>query len=205
MGTKKIARTTFFRASLPEVRTINTTDLIDALKMGISDFNKRPTHYIFLCITYPILMIIIARIYAGYDVLPMVFPVIAGSTLLGPFAACGMYELSRRMEKGMDYHWTRCFSIFRSPAILGILALGAALGVLFLAWLFSAQWLYSIYFEDSIPESISAFMSQIFTTTPGWTLIIVGCGVGFVFSVMALAISVVSFPFILDHHVDPMT
>ena len=86
----------------PIVHSIGPGDLRDALVKGIADFEAMPTHLVFLCVIYPLLMLIVARIFAGYDVLPLVFPLIAGYTLIGPLVATGMYELSRRREQGLD-------------------------------------------------------------------------------------------------------
>jgi uncharacterized membrane protein len=44
------------------------------------------------------------------------------------------------------------------------------------------------------------FVQRVLTTPQGWWLIIVGCGAGFLFAVVALCISVVSFPLMLDRH-----
>jgi uncharacterized membrane protein len=205
MATRKVSAETGGRHAGLEIRTIGAADVTDALTKGIADFNARPTHLIFLCIIYPVLMILIARIFAGYDFLPFVFPIIAGSTLLGPLAACGMYELSRRREQGLETSWIHCFDVLRSSAILAIAILGIVLGVIFLLWLFTALAIYAYYFGDTVPVSVAGFVAQIFATPAGWGLIIVGSAAGFLFAVVVLAISVVSFPLILDRHVDPMT
>ncbi len=88
----------------PIIRKIGVPDLKDALAGGFADFNAMPTHLIFLCIIYPIVTLIAARVYAGYDVLPLVFPLLAGYTMIGPLVATGMYELSRRREHRSGAH-----------------------------------------------------------------------------------------------------
>lgn len=205
MAIRKAVADTGVSHTIPDVRKIGTPDLIDALAKGIADFNAKPTHLFFLCIIYPILMVIFARAYAGYEFLPLVFPILAGSTLLGPLAACGMYELSRRREQGLDISWTDCFNVLRSPSILAIATIGVVLGAIFVGWLAAAQGIFLYYFGDAVPESTAAFVEQVFMTPSGWALIVVGCGVGFLFSVVVLTISVVSIPLLLDRHVDPMT
>ena len=45
----------------------------------------------------------------------------------------------------------------------------------------------------------------MFTTGAGWALIVVGIGVGFLFAVLVLTISVVSFPMLLDRDVGLFT
>ena len=45
----------------------------------------------------------------------------------------------------------------------------------------------------------------MFTTSAGWTLIIVGCGVGFLFALLSFAVGVVSFPMLVDRDVGVVT
>jgi uncharacterized membrane protein len=73
--------------------------------------------------------------------------------------------------------------------------------ILFVAWLAVAQALYQSLFGYGAPQSVAQFVNQIFTTQEGWTLIIAGNAIGFLFAVAAFSISVVSFPLLLDHDV----
>lgn len=190
-----------YTALQPEVRKIGMTDLKDALVKGIADFEAMPTHLIFLCLIYPILTLVMARVAAGYDVLPLVFPILAGTTLLGPLAATGMYELSRRREGGMDTSRWHAFNIRKSPSKMSIATLGIVQLAIYLVWLGVATTIYKLIFGDWVPNSVTDFVSQIFTTGQGWTLIIIGSGAGFVFAAVVLSISAVSFPLLLDRDV----
>ena len=87
-------------AAAPIIRTIGLSDLHDALRLGWEDFKAVPSHAIILCVIYPVLGLVLARTVLGYSVLPLLFPLAAGFALLGPFAALGLYELSRRRERG---------------------------------------------------------------------------------------------------------
>ncbi len=185
----------------PVVRKIGVADLKDALAGGFADFNAMPTHLLFLCIIYPIVTLIAARIYAGYEALPLVFPLLAGYTLIGPLVATGIYELSRRREQGLGTSRARAFDVLRSPSILAIATLGAGLMAVYFAWLGAAWAIYVLNFGSAAPTSILGFVDQVFTTSAGWTLIIVGSGVGFLFATLAFTISVISFPMLLDRDV----
>src|SRR5260370_15872436 len=72
--------------------------------------------------------------------------------------------------------------------------------VLFGPWIATADAIYIGTFGHAPAASIPDFASRVLTTPEGWSLIIVGCGVGFLFAVVALCVSVVSFPLMLDRH-----
>ena len=97
----------------PIIHNIGPSDLRDALASGLADFKAMPTHLAFLCLIYPIVTLMFARIYAGYEVLPLVFPLLAGYTLIGPLVAIGMYELSRRREQGLNISRRHAFAVLR--------------------------------------------------------------------------------------------
>jgi uncharacterized membrane protein len=196
------------RSAGPEnivVRSIGTVDLRDSLAKGFSDFMLRPTHLIVLCVIYPVVGFIFARLTFGYDILPMLFPLVSGFSLVGPLAATGLYELSRRREQGLDTSWWHVFDVRRSESIHAIGTLGIVLALLLAGWLFAAQEIYELYFGSWVPNSISELAHRVFTTSSGWQLIAVGCGVGFLFAVVVLTISVVSLPMLLDRNVGVVT
>jgi uncharacterized membrane protein len=185
----------------PIVRTIGLRDLKDALAKGIADFSAMPTHAVFLCVIYPIVGIVLARLTLGYAVLPLLFPLAAGFTLIGPFAAIGLYELSRRREQGLDVSWQDAFDVLRSPSRGAIAALGLLLLTIFVIWIAVAQAIYVAYFGYEPAASMPHFLDQIFATPAGRMLMIVGNLVGFLFALGVLTISVISFPLLLDRDV----
>src|SRR5215471_4187583 len=182
----------------PIIRKIGFADLKDAAAKGIEDFWVMPTHVIFLAIIYPIVGLFLARMTFGYDVMPLLFP------LVGGFALIGLCELSRQREKGVDVSWKHAFGVLRCRSRGGIAALGVVLMIVFLIWLTTAQRLYQSLFGYGSPESIGQFLSDILTTSEGRILIIAGNGIGFLFAVLVLTISVVSFPLLLDRDVSAM-
>jgi len=185
----------------PIVRTIGLSDIKNALAEGIADFSAMPSHAVFLCLIYPIVGVLLARLTLGYEVLPLLFPLAAGFTLLGPFAAIGLYELSRRREQGLDASWQDAFDVLRSPSRGAIAALGLLLLTIFVIWIAVAQAIYVAYFGYEPAASIPDFLDQVFTTPAGRMLMIVGNLVGFLFALGVLTISVISFPLLLDRDV----
>ena len=188
------------RSGAPTIRRIGTADLRAALAGGMDDFRANRTDVIFLCIFYPIVGIILARLSLN-GVLPLLFPLAAGFALIGPLAAVGLNEMSRRREQGEPVRWTDAFLVLRSPSIGAIVLLGLILMSLFLLWLLVAQAIYEVTLGPEPPVSTAAFIHDVVYTGAGWAMILIGMAVGFLFAVTVLAISIVSFPLLLDRDV----
>jgi uncharacterized membrane protein len=188
-------------APLPAVRRIELADLRDVLARGLSDLGAYRADVVFLCIVYPVAGLVLAWLTFGYEMLPLVFPLASGFALIGPVAAVGLYEISRRREQGVDITWADAFGVVRAPAFGAIVVLGLVLLVIFLLWLAAAYAIYLVTLGPEPPASIGSFVQDVFTTSAGWALIVVGVGVGFLFALLVLTISVVSFPLLLDRDV----
>jgi uncharacterized membrane protein len=185
----------------PVVRHITPSDLYQSLARGIDDFTAMPSHAVFLCVVYPLLGIFLIGMTLGHATLPLAFPIAAGFALVGPIAAIGLYELSRRREAGLDSSSSHAFDVLHSPSLGAIVALGILLMAIFLIWLAVADAIYVANFGYGVPGSLRQFADQVLTTSAGWNLIFVGTGVGFLFAVLVLTIGAVSFPLLLDRDV----
>lgn len=189
------------RSAAPAIRQIRVTDLKDVLARGVGDFGAYRTDVIFLCIIYPVAGLILARLAFGYDMLPLLFPLASGFALIGPVAAVGLYEMSRRREQGIQITWADAFSVVHSPSFGAILVLGLLLMAIFLLWLVAADAIYQATLGPEPPASFELFVRDVLTTDAGWRMIGVGVGAGFLFALLVLMISVVSFPLLLDRDV----
>jgi uncharacterized membrane protein len=189
------------RRARPVVRRIRSAELGGVLAQGFDDFRTFRTDVIFLCVVYPVLGLVLGRLAFGYGMLPLLFPLASGFALIGPFAAIGLYEMSRRRERGDRSAWPDAFGVVGSPAFGKIAVLGLLLVAVFLLWLAVAQAIYFATFGIAAPTSTTGFIRDVFTTEAGWALIAIGVGVGFLFAVLVLAIGTVSFPLLIDRDV----
>ncbi len=187
------------------IRKIGVNDLWQALKEGFDDFKAKPSHVPFLIVIYPLFALLLTLFLVGDNLLHLAFPMVAGFTFLGPVVSVGLFEMSRRRERGLDVAWSSAFNFVHSSSFAPIVALSVAMLLLYVAWLYIAQLLYFGLFGAVPPESISDFVTQVLTTRRGGALIFYGNGVGFLFAVAALAISVVGFPLALDRPVTAIT
>lgn len=185
----------------PAIRRIAIADIGEVLARGLDDFAAFRTDVVFLCVLYPIVGLVLARLAFGYDLLPLVFPLASGFALIGPFAAVGLYEMSRRRGAGMAVSWADGLAVVRSPSFGAIVLLGLLLMAIFVLWLIAAEVIYQMTLGPEPPASLGAFVRDVFSTDAGWTMMVVGVGVGFLFALLALVVSVVSFPLLVDREV----
>jgi uncharacterized membrane protein len=183
------------------VRKIGPGDCFAALKEGLDDFVAMPSHAAFLGLFYALGGIALAALSSFGNALHLVFPFAAGFALIGPFFAVGLYELSRRRERGLPASLRDAFAVFRSPALPSIIALGLYLFVIFALWIGVAEVLYVQIYGPNPPAAAVPFLDDVLTSGRGWLLIAVGGLVGLCFAAVALCISVISFPLMLDRDV----
>lgn len=182
----------------PQIRDIGAADVREALRRGWEDFLAMPTHVVFVVVLYPVIGLVLGTLIFGYNALSLLFPLMSGFALVGPLAAIGLYELSRRREQGLDTSFSLAFTAFLGPSGRSVLALGGVLLAIFVAWLITADTLYGILMGASTADTFTGFLKEVLTTPRGWALIVLGNAIGFAFSLLTLAITAVSFPMLLD-------
>lgn len=185
-------------ASDPAVRRIGIPALREALRRGIDDFLAIPTQLFFLGMIYPLVGMVAARAAWGGDMLTLLYPMVAGLSLLGPVAALGLTELSRRREQGEAVSWVDGVRVLRARAIGPIIGLVLILAILFVAWLLAAHLIYLATLGPAQPASAGALLRDVLDTSAGWRLLLLGNLAGFGFAVVALLLTAVSFPLMLD-------
>ena len=189
------------RSEAIPVSDLNAADLKQALRQGYDDFAQMPSHLFFLGLIYPVFGVVLAGLTFSADAVALLFPLVSGFALVGPFAAIGLYELSRRREAGLDTSPRHALDVLDSPARNSIIALGVVLLVVLACWLASAMAIYHGLYGKRAPDLSLSFVWELLTTARGWALILIGHAVGFLFALVVFSITVVSFPLLLDRNV----
>lgn len=180
------------------VNKIRLVDLVHAVEEGIADFQEKPTHLFFLAVIYPVATLFAFMVVNNDRLVPLVFPILAGLVLIGPFIGLAMEEMSRHRERGLDMSWGHAFNFFEHPAFKDILMLGLLNIALFLGWVAAANTVFVMTMGDGWSTTAADFTTRALTTPQGWSMIIVGNALGFLFAVAALLFGVISFPILLD-------
>jgi uncharacterized membrane protein len=186
------------------VRKLDLHDLRVSLAQGWDDFLSKRGDLVFVGIIYPV-AVLVAVLYAlNTSLLPLFFPLLAGTILFGPAAASGFYELARRRELGLDSRWRHFIDVVSGPKGLSLFMLSTVLALLFILWVAVAGFIYTETVGAAYPKAIqtvASFLGTVLTTSEGWRMMIIGNLVGLGFAMVALAISVVSFPMMVDKEV----
>ena len=181
-----------------EVRRIGVKDLVDALKAGYADYSAHPTFVTFLVIVYPLFALLLTLSLLGGNLLYLAFPIVAGLTLIGPVVSVALCEMSRHREAGEDVSLRRSFEFIHTSSFAPIVALSILMMLLYVGWLYMAESIYFGRFGVNPPTTAAEFWTELVTTERGAALMLHGNLVGLIFAFSALAISVVSFPLLLD-------
>jgi uncharacterized membrane protein len=187
--------------TVPEVRRITVADLRDALRQGADDMAALRDDVLFIALIYPLAGVVLAAAAANSNLLQMLFPLASGFAIVGPVAATGLYEMSRRREQGEHVTWVDAFKVFSSPAIGSIMGMGVILLALFGLWLAVAYQIGVATLGPESPPTLGMFMNEVFRSQASGALIVGGIAAGFLFAALAFALSVVSVPLLLDRDV----
>lgn len=185
----------------PVTRRLTMADLAVALRKGWEDLAAMRSDVMFACMLYPLMGAVLLGLATQGSMTHLLFPVLSGFALVGPVAGLGLYELSRRREAGLEVSWAAMFDVLRSPRFPRIVMLAAFNAVIFMAWLLLADAIHAATLGPDRVQGLGVLLAEAVSTPAGWVMIVVGTGVGFLLALAVLAVSVVSFPLLLDRDV----
>jgi len=170
-----------------------------SIKAGWQDFLARPTTAIFVIVIYPLVGVLLYRFTFDQALLPLLFPIASGFALVGPLAATGVYEISRRREHGQQVEdGVGAYAALDGERLVPLVQVGLLLLVIYAAWIGTAQLIYDATLGGFAPTGLGALAARVFTTPEGLLLLVAGCGTGFVMALVVLAVGAVSLPAIVD-------
>lgn len=192
------------RSKAPTIKAITVDDVTESLRQGAEDFRAMPAFGMVIGAFYAAGGMAMMLLAYAYDLVVLAFPLLAGFALVGPFAAMGLYEGSRRRDAGQSVGVGDIFNVRRATTSVNIFFLGFILLFLLFVWLRVALLIYALFYGLQ-PLPLDAMLADVFTTTRGFTFLLVGNAVGAGFAFVAFSITVVSFPYMLERDVDPVT
>ncbi len=190
-----------------KVNDISLDTVFSALHAGIADFKKAAFFSTFFGFTYfaaGLVLMVFAVVTESYA---LIFPLSAGFLLIGPVAAIGLYEISRRIETGERVEWN-VLGAFKRHGITHVFLFGFTLAFMLIVWLIVARVIYALNFGYSPMNfavlDLDSLMAELFTAR-GLVFLFVGNAFGAVLAGTVFSISVVGVPYLHDKPVDFMT
>ena len=187
---------------VPEISHLTLHELWTVLKCGIYDFRCAPAYGIAFASVYVVGGLFL--LWIGADSLSWTLAFVLGFPLIAPFAAVGLYEVSRRIEAMDKLEPMEIFGVVFAERRRQVPWIGVILLVVFLFWSFLAHMIFALFMGLSVLTNISSSY-EAFLTTNGLTMIGFEFAVGVVVAVITFAMTVVSLPLALDKEIDFVT
>lgn len=188
--------------NMPEVNTIHIADLKQCLSQGISDFRRAPIFGYFFGGIFAFAGILIIQSFYVWEKGWLIYPMLIGFPLVGPFAAVGLYDVSRRLEQKLPLRWHEVLSVIGLQTNRQLPYMAFVMLFIFWIWMYQVRLLIAIILGRMSFSSWGSFLNIITTTPEGWTFIIIGHVVGACFALLLFSVTVVSIPLILDREID---
>ncbi|MCQ0987101.1 DUF2189 domain-containing protein [Jiella marina] len=204
-GETHIHQTSEPRSSMPQVRALGLADLQDAFSRGLADFRRAPLFGLFFAGFYTLGGLVIVAALTSANQGWLIYPVIIGFPLIGPFAAVGLYSVSKRLENGEPLVWSEILSLVRAQSRRELSWMAFVILFIFWIWIYQVRLLVAIILGRMSFSTFERFAEVVFTTEQGWIFLAVGHVVGAVLATVLFSVTLTSIPLLLERDVDFVT
>jgi uncharacterized membrane protein len=191
--------------TMPRVYALTAADLRACLAQGISDFARAPLFGLFFGAVFTVIGMVIVLALTSWQMPWMIYPFAIGFPLVGPFAAAGLYEVSRRIENGSPLDWSQVLSAVWAQRRRELSWMAFVMLFVFWVWMYQVRLLLALILGRMSFSSMEKFLTVVLTTEQGWTFLAIGHLVGAALSLILFSITVVSIPLLMDRDVDIVT
>lgn len=190
--------------AVPEINEVDLSDLKASLALGWRDLRRAPLLGMVFAAVYVLGGWLIVWAMTTQGQIWWTLPASAGFPILGPFIACGFYEISRRMEAGEPLVAGEIFGVIFRQKDRQVPAMAAVIVVYFLFWNFLSHMIFALFMGHTVMINVSSSY-EVFLTPEGLAMLAFGTAVGAVFATLLFSLTVVSLPMLLDREVDFVT
>ena len=187
---------------IPSIGIVTVHELWTCLKAGVADFRAAPQFGLFFSAVYVIAGFFMLWLGAGH--VTWILATSLGFPLAAPFAAVGLYEVSRRIESGAPLKWRGVLGVVWQERTRQVPMLGAIIVLYFLFWTFLAHMIFALFMGLSTLTNITTSW-EAFLTPSGVAMIVVEIVVGAVLAFFLFSLTVVSLPLLLEKEIDFVT
>lgn len=186
----------------PMINKVTADDITASLKAGFADFVARPFMSGFFGLFYAMIGLLMVWILFSLGKIWLIIPAAVGFPLVAPFAAAGLYEMSRRLQKRESFGW---FDILTTMANQRKREMGWMAFVtlfIFWVWIYQFRTVLVIVLQDSSFSDFDGFFDTVLFTPEGWTFLAIGTCLGAILSAVLFTVTVVAMPMLLERDID---
>ncbi len=188
--------------AIPKVNKVNRGDITASLKAGFSDFLARPFMSGFFGLFYAVFGILFVWSLVWLGKIWMIIPAIIGFPLVAPFAAAGLYEMSRRLQKNENFGWSEILTVMLNQRKREMGWMAFVTLFVFWVWMYQIRLWLAIILQDASFSDFSGFLNTVFFTPEGWTFLAIGTCSGAFLSAVLFTVTVIAMPLLLDWDID---
>ncbi|MFN0191306.1 MAG: DUF2189 domain-containing protein [Aestuariivirga sp.] len=180
------------------------SDVRAALAAGLADFRSQPLLGLFFGGVYALAGIALYFLVARYRSPWLILPLAIGFPLIGPFVAAGLYEISRRLSRGLPISWSDVLSVVyrQSRREMGWMAFVVLF--VFWIWMYQVRLIFALFIGYRGFSNVDSFLAFL-STSQGLTFLAVGTLVGGILATILFSLTVIAMPMLLDRDVDFVT
>ncbi len=183
---------------MPKVNKITAEDITEALKAGFSDFLARPFMSGFFGLFYAVFGLLFVWCLVWLGKIWMIIPAAVGFPLIAPFAAAGLYEMSRRLQEGKSFGWSEILGVMANQRKREMGWMAFVTLFIFWVWIYQVRLWLAITLQNASFSDFEGFLNVVFYTPQGWTFLAIGTCVGAFLSGVLFSVTVVAMPMLLD-------
>ncbi len=181
-----------------KVKTVSAQDIKDSLKAGVADFLARPVMSGFFGLFYAVFGLVFVWCLIWLGKVWMIIPAIVGFPLVAPFAAAGLYEMSRRLQSGEQFGWSDILTVMANQRKREMGWMAFVTLFIFWVWVYQVRLWLAIILQNASFSDFDGFLNTVFFTPEGWTFLAIGTCIGAGLSAVLFSVTVVAMPLLLD-------
>lgn len=190
---------------LPEIHEVPTTAIAEVLRAGWRDFLRAPAFGLFFSAVYVAGGIVLYLVFAANGKEWWLMPFILGFPLLAPFAAIGLYEVSRRIEAGEPLLWPEVLGVVFAQKDRQLPSMAMVILLMFMFWVFVAHTTFAMFMGMSALTNVTSDPFGVIFSGNGPMMLLVGGTIGAIFALVLFSFTVVGLPLLMEREVDFIT
>jgi uncharacterized membrane protein len=185
-------------AATLQINNLSTEDITASLKEGFSDFMARPLMSGFFGLFYALFGILFVWVLISLGEIWMVIPAVVGFPLVAPFAAAGLYEISRRLQTGEDFGWMDILTVMADQRRREMGWMAFVTLFVFWVWVYQIRLWLAILLQNASFSDLGGFLDTVFFTPAGWAFLAIGTCVGAFLSAVLFSVTVIAMPMLME-------